>query len=122
MPSYCSAFNCTNKADKASDISFHSFPLNNPPLLKEWLVRIKRENFKPNRSSKICSEHFEIDCFIVEKFSGRKKLTSEAVPTRFSFKELKERPRNSYQLRYVNYSLVYLLFIYFFFNYNIHLY
>ena len=74
---------------------YHSFPLNNPSSLKEWLVRIKRENFKPNRSSKICSGHFKTDCFNIEKLSSRKRLTSKAVPTSFSFKELKERLRNS---------------------------
>lgn len=82
------------------EFSFHSFPLNNKVLLKEWLSQIKRENFLPTKHSKLCSEHFEEDCFIYQNFTGRRLLKRNAVPTKFSFsKTKKQRKKNSYQMR-----------------------
>lgn len=101
MPSYCSAYDCNNRGDRTKNISFHSFPLKNDKLLKDWMVKIKRDNFTPKKHSKICSEHFEADCFILEMFSGRKRLKPDAVPTKFSFIKEKSRAKNSNQLRYV---------------------
>lgn len=101
MPSYCSAFGCNNSGAGNKNVSFHSFPLKNKNLIKVWLAKIKRKNFKPSKYSKICSDHFEPECFKIEMFSGRRHLTVDAVPTKFSFIKENSRNMNSYQRRYV---------------------
>ena len=42
-----------------SGISFHRPSLNNPALLKKWLIKIRRENAPVNEHSRVCSEHFK---------------------------------------------------------------
>lgn len=101
MPSYCSAFGCNNSSAGSTNVSFHSFPLNDKKLISIWIARIKRENFEPKKHSKICSDHFEPECFKIEMFSGRRHLIAGAVPTKFSFTKENSRNMNSYQRRYV---------------------
>ncbi|KAI8788933.1 THAP domain-containing protein 1, partial [Biomphalaria glabrata] len=48
---------------------FHRFPVSNPKLCKEWVVKLKRKNFTASVHSVICSEHFEEDCFIYQPFT-----------------------------------------------------
>ena len=43
-------------------VSFHSFPLSDPERLAKWLSLMRREDFIPRPSSRLCSEHFEEDC------------------------------------------------------------
>ncbi|CAL1289336.1 unnamed protein product, partial [Larinioides sclopetarius] len=58
---------------------------------------LRRENFKATNSTKICSKHFEQDCFDKEKF-GATWLKSDALPTIFDFpdhlsnKTIKRKP------------------------------
>ena len=56
---------CSNitPRDFKRGISFHRLPLKNKPLLKEWLVRIKRANLPKLGQCHVCSEHFERECF-----------------------------------------------------------
>ena len=44
--------------------SFHSFPLQNKALLKQWLHNMRRANFIPTKLSKLCSDHFSPECFV----------------------------------------------------------
>lgn len=86
MPSFCSAYGCSNsgrKPDCIGKISFHRFPINDPILLKKWMINIKRD-FVPTKHSSLCSLHFEDDCFVYNK-CGRRSLKTDALPTKFSF-------------------------------------
>ena len=58
MPYYCIVPMCTNISGTPC-ISFHRLPLNNPELLKIWLIKIRRENSPVNEHSRVCSEHFK---------------------------------------------------------------
>ena len=58
------AFGCNNKdGDCKRGVHFHHLPLRNKPLLKQWLTKIWLQNPSVRRSSLVCSEHFEADCF-----------------------------------------------------------
>ncbi|KAI8796378.1 THAP domain-containing protein 1 [Biomphalaria glabrata] len=79
---------------------FHRFPVNNPKLCKEWVVKLKRKNFTASVHSVICSEHFEEDCFIYQPFTNRRLLKPGAVPTKFSFsKSTPSRKKTKYEFR-----------------------
>ena len=86
----CAVVGCSNRTprDSKRGISFHRLPLKNKPLLKEWLVRIKRANLPKLSQCHICSEHFEKECFKsccnINLWPGRKRkreLNEDAVPT-----------------------------------------
>lgn len=81
MVGYCSAFGCKTKSLKGGP-SFHKFPADKC-ILQKWLVAIKRENFKPTKHSRLCSDHFENTDFIVR--FGQKYLEKSAVPSIFNF-------------------------------------
>ena len=87
----CYAFGCNNTS-KNSLVSFHSFPLKKPGLLKQWLANFNRDVI-PTKNVRLCSDHFEADCFkedLYGKYVGRKPgervsvfLKDGAVPTIF---------------------------------------
>lgn len=64
-------------------ISF-SFPLGDTSRLQQWLVNIRRDKWKPTPSSRLCSLHFEDNCFFTNN-KGQVRLTTAAVPTIFAF-------------------------------------
>ncbi len=67
---HCFAFGC-NITQKG--LSFHNFPHKNPGLLKLWLAKLNRKAI-PNKYSKLCGEHFEVECFeedLYDKYVGR---------------------------------------------------
>ena len=62
----CSAINCRSGytgENTDPNITFHSFPLQNQPLLKIWLKRLARKDFTPTKYSRLCSLHFTSDDF-----------------------------------------------------------
>ncbi|KFM75356.1 THAP domain-containing protein 3, partial [Stegodyphus mimosarum] len=73
MPTACCAYGCSNNnikyKCKENKISFHLFP-KNEILRKKWILSIKRENFNPTHTTRICSEHFEEDCFTYQPFTN----------------------------------------------------
>ncbi|XP_051508480.1 THAP domain-containing protein [Myxocyprinus asiaticus] len=85
MPS-CSAYKCTNRYSRGSSVKFHRFPLGDSSRLQRWLVNLRWDNWKPTPFSRICSLHFEENCFFTNG-QGQVRLTKTAVPTIFSFPE-----------------------------------
>ncbi|GBN37856.1 hypothetical protein AVEN_248900-1 [Araneus ventricosus] len=63
--------------------SFRRFP-KDEERRKIWEIKIRRENFKATKSSRLCSKHFSPDSFDIEKFGGT-WLKKTAVPTVFNF-------------------------------------
>lgn len=63
------------------------FPLSRLELLKKWVHAVRRKNFVPTPSSRICSAHFT-ENFYVEatnnKYYKLKLLKSDAVLSYFS--------------------------------------
>lgn len=53
-------------------------------MRKLWEKALKRENFTATKHSKLCSNHFDQDCFDTAKFGGT-WLKKNALPTNFNF-------------------------------------
>lgn len=100
MVKYCAVFNCNNSsANNVVDgkrVSFHMFPLKDEKLLKTWYIKMKRDNFTANENSRICSAHFEDDCFQYQNFTNTRFLKQGAIPTLFPHKCASKRKRTSY--------------------------
>lgn len=73
------------------------FPLKNKLLLDKWVHNMRRSNWTPSGLSRICSAHFEPDCYEQKGWASKKTLKGDAVPTIFDFpehlqKKIKTRP------------------------------
>ncbi|GBM91938.1 hypothetical protein AVEN_97205-1 [Araneus ventricosus] len=79
----CCAFGCTERAVKGGPVTFHCFPKDEEKR-KIWEIKIRRENFKATKASRLCSKHFSPDSFDRGKFGGT-WLKKTAVPTIFNF-------------------------------------
>ena len=55
---YCAAWGCDQRFTKEAGISFHTFPLKDKERLKNLLIAMRRDDFKPTMHSRICSKHF----------------------------------------------------------------
>ena len=68
------------------------FPANSK-LRKQWLLKMKRKEFKPDKNSRICAVHFTEDCFrenlAIRRFlvliSSRSDSTSKRMLCRLVF-------------------------------------
>ena len=77
----CAAYGCSQRFHKEADIRFHSFPLTNPDLLKNWLIAMRRENFSPKKHSRLCGKHF----LSTDYHLASRKLLTDSVPSVFNF-------------------------------------
>lgn len=80
MPSNCAVENCENKRSNPKvSISFHSFPLHDSNLCKQWIRALNLGSFQPTKHSRVCSVHFmssdfySLDC-------QKPKLKKDAIP------------------------------------------
>ncbi|NWV78612.1 THAP5 protein, partial [Dasyornis broadbenti] len=85
---YCAALNCQNAtsgAYKNSSVSFYGFPLQNKPLLMQWIQNMGRDMDTPSKYQRLCSAHFEESSFERDPLKVRKsrRLLKEAVPSKF---------------------------------------
>ena len=65
---------------RGKELSFHRFPTEDS-LLKEWLAKISRVGLEVTKDTRLCSVHFEPDCFerdLLEEqnYLGRKENVS----------------------------------------------
>lgn len=87
MTVYCSAagcHNCRRKDDQWKGTTFFRFPLNNKELNDQWVIQLGRKDFVPNVSSRLCSDHFEEECFAYQPFTNRRQLKPGSLPTKFN--------------------------------------
>ena len=103
---YCCAVGCSNDSrfvSKGQGISFHRFPTEDS-LLKEWLAKISRAGLTVTKDTRLCSDHFEPDCFERDLRAellgskGKRTLKPDAVPTIFDHRPRK-KPRLSTEKR-----------------------
>lgn len=71
-------------------VTFHSFPAASNPNRQKWvdILSVANQNFRVSRSSKVCSKHFEDSCFtsgVILCGPGRRRLTTDAIPTIFAW-------------------------------------
>ena len=91
----CCVPECTKPGYVIEDgvkITFHRLPIKREALLKEWIVKIRRDigrNFKVTAYTKICSRHFKVQDFRTTP-TGMKKLNKHVVPSIFAWTETKE--------------------------------
>ena len=89
---FCAALNCLNYSK--SKVSTFKFPANSK-LRKQWLLKMKRKEFQPEKNSRICAVHFTEDYFrenlAIRRFLGsyikllRLHLKEDAVPRTILF-------------------------------------
>ncbi|CAL1298951.1 unnamed protein product [Larinioides sclopetarius] len=92
MVASCCAYGCTERYLKEGPLTFHRFP-KDEIRRKLWEKQLRRENFKSNNNTRICSKHFEAECWMQY---GRKRLKPDAIPTKFEFPDhlqRNEKPR-----------------------------
>ena len=85
MPTSCSAYNCQKRDTediRSRGITFHKFP-KDESRRKSWIAATRRDGFKPNDKSAICSEHFTEGDFLTNTI--RRTLSKTAAPTVFDF-------------------------------------
>ena len=58
MLNNCVAFGCKNYVGKKRGLSFFRFPLKDKDRCSRWTAAVKRANWKPTKSSRLCNEHF----------------------------------------------------------------
>lgn len=90
----CSAYNCKNRGHdtydknnqlRAKKVRLHRFPLSDAKRLKKWIHQTRLKAWKPTKSSRLCSEHFE-EKYLITPSTGRGvRLRNDAIPTIFSF-------------------------------------
>ncbi|KAF3844277.1 hypothetical protein F7725_013618, partial [Dissostichus mawsoni] len=82
---HCCVPLCKASAKFNGVLSFHGFPTK-LELRRQWLVKIRRDNFTISSHSKVCSRHFATDQLIEPKtLDGRRRLVKGAVPTLFEW-------------------------------------
>ncbi|KAM9422762.1 uncharacterized protein ACWYII_020347 isoform 1-T1 [Salvelinus alpinus] len=90
----CSAYSCKNRGHdtydknnqlRAKKVRLHRFPLSDAKRLKKWIHQTRLKAWKPTKSSRLCSEHFE-EKYLITPSTGRGvRLRNDAIPTIFSF-------------------------------------
>lgn len=78
----CVVPKCTSRYVKWNGIMLHRFPLANESLLLKWTDAIHLSDFKPKKSSRICSRHFEKSDY-KDLSDGKFLLYVDAVPSVF---------------------------------------
>ncbi|KAG5330438.1 THAP5 protein, partial [Acromyrmex charruanus] len=80
-PRFCAY--CKRTRIRQSGYSFFKFPLDKSNLLKKWLDSMGIKNWTPDKSSVLCSDHFEQICL---RKVGEKYLTLKdgSIPTIFN--------------------------------------
>ncbi|KAF3835800.1 hypothetical protein F7725_028358 [Dissostichus mawsoni] len=82
---HCCVPLCKASAKFNGVLSFHGFPTK-LELRRQWLIKIRRDNFTISSHSKVCSRHFATDQLIEPKtLDGRRRLVKGAVPTLFEW-------------------------------------
>ncbi|XP_071556471.1 THAP domain-containing protein 1-like isoform X2 [Temnothorax nylanderi] len=82
MPSCC-ADGCFSRQVKGK--IFHLLPSGKSDSVRraEWIRRIGRECWTPNRNTRLCEDHFTPDQYEQNRIDGKRKLKCNAVPSIF---------------------------------------
>lgn len=89
-----SAYGCTNRFKKESNIYFHKFP-DNASLKKTQIPVLKRKDFLSSKRSVICSQHFKPSDFVCSPDDFKPRLKSDSVPSIFNFPKHLQKPVKS---------------------------
>ncbi|KAG0424546.1 hypothetical protein HPB47_028228 [Ixodes persulcatus] len=95
----CCAVGCSNNTGGNHSVSYHRFP-GESHLRLQWTRAVRRENWTPTNSSRLCSEHFTADSYegttlLKLEFglaSCNRRLKRGSVPTLFKHTEPRRPP------------------------------
>ncbi|TGZ54875.1 hypothetical protein DBV15_01901 [Temnothorax longispinosus] len=81
--SQCCADGCFSRQVKGK--VFHLLPSGKSDSVRraEWIRRIGRECWTPNRNTRLCEDHFTPDQYEQHRIDGKRKLKCNAVPSIF---------------------------------------
>ncbi|KAM9321797.1 uncharacterized protein KZ484_021865 isoform 2-T2 [Pholidichthys leucotaenia] len=88
MVFHCSAFGCTNRQKKGSNLKFYRFPADKDRR-RRWVAALKRKDWSPSPYSRLCNQHF---------ISGEKSidpLSPDYIPSLFTFTSTPTKDRNN---------------------------
>ncbi|XP_073541495.1 uncharacterized protein [Phyllobates terribilis] len=93
MPMTCVAYGCNNHFVKGCGKQFFRFPMKDPNRLSKWVLAIRRKDWNPCASSRICSDHFTENDYMIRPGAMVPRLRLDAVPSIFDGfpNHLKER-------------------------------
>jgi len=88
----CSAYGCSESDESSKRLHFYRFPNRekSPNRHKKWIDFCKRKNFKPSKTSRLCSKHFKLEDFnqsdvlrekLMPDTKVRINLNSGVIPT-----------------------------------------
>uniref|UniRef100_A0A672FA09 THAP-type domain-containing protein n=1 Tax=Salarias fasciatus TaxID=181472 RepID=A0A672FA09_SALFA len=80
---HCCVPLCTLLSRYNNEVSFHSFPMDSV-VWTQWLQKIRRDNFTPAKSTRVCCRHFKLDDFYVTT-RGLRKLKKGPIPLYFEW-------------------------------------
>ncbi len=93
---HCIAPGCRNWYYKAKEKHYHTLPLGDKDRMKVWLQKLKRKNVPVNSNSKVCSDHFTKEDYVLKgnfdsfgcfQMVQTKDLKDGAFPSVFNFSE-----------------------------------
>eukprot|EP00079_Xenopus_tropicalis_P011510 XP_002937422.1 PREDICTED: THAP domain-containing protein 1 [Xenopus tropicalis] len=93
MPMTCVAYGCNNRFFKGCKKQFFRFPMKDRKRLFDWIAAIRRKNWMPSETSRICSDHFTLNDYMLRPGAQIPRLRLDAVPSVFDGfpDDLKER-------------------------------
>ncbi|XP_073403200.1 uncharacterized protein [Dendrobates tinctorius] len=83
MPMTCAAYGCKNHYVKGCGKQFFRFPMKDPCRLAKWVLAIRRKHWNPCASSRICSDHFTENDYMIRPGAKVPRLRLDAVPSVF---------------------------------------
>ncbi|XP_073480066.1 THAP domain-containing protein 1-like isoform X1 [Aquarana catesbeiana] len=77
----CAANGCKNRLSKGCGKHFFRFPIKNPEYLAKWLAVLRRDKWKPSIYSRLCSDHFTENDYMLRPGASFPYLRLDAVPS-----------------------------------------
>lgn len=96
---WCCAVGCSNSTRNNRSVSYHRFP-SEGALREQWQRAVRRDKWSPSNATRLCSEHFHVDCYEVTSLlraefglgHGYRQLKPGSVPTMFKHTEPRRPP------------------------------
>lgn len=83
MVRHCVALNCSSRdVDHVPGVQLHKFPADQT-MKEKWIKAIERDGWTPCGNSRLCSRHFEKECYTMSPFQ-QMVLKKNAIPTIFN--------------------------------------
>ncbi|CAJ0931578.1 unnamed protein product [Ranitomeya imitator] len=95
----CAAKGCKNRLSKGCGKHFFRFPMKNPEYLAKWIEVIRRDKWKPSIYSRLCSDHFTEEDYMLRPGASYPYLRLDAVPSIINGVHIKKPPKKPVKKR-----------------------